>query len=100
VVDKCAAKLLRLKELGHKLDRPEAAYLRDDIYELRIVHTGQHFRILYFFHDRRVVVLAHSLVKKTDTVPNRDIELAIKRKEEFGADVIGCTYQIDDNKER
>ena len=33
---KCAARLKRLAELGHELRRPEADFLRDGIYELRI----------------------------------------------------------------
>ena len=32
---KCLARLERLEQLGHELRRPEADYLRDDIYELR-----------------------------------------------------------------
>ena len=32
---KCQARIERLAELGHELRRPEADYLRDDIYELR-----------------------------------------------------------------
>lgn len=35
VIQKCQAKLERLEELGHELRRPEADYLRDEIYELR-----------------------------------------------------------------
>ena len=31
---KCIGKIRRLRSLGHKLRRPEADYLRDDIYEL------------------------------------------------------------------
>jgi hypothetical protein len=33
---KCLVRIERLRELGHDLRRPEADYLRDDIYELRI----------------------------------------------------------------
>ena len=34
--DKCLAKLKRLEDLGHELRRPEADFLRDGIYELRV----------------------------------------------------------------
>ncbi len=34
-LQKCLARLERLEQLGHELRRPEADYLRDDIYELR-----------------------------------------------------------------
>jgi len=46
---KCLARIERLAEEGHALRRPEADYLRDGIYELRIGLQGIHYRILYFF---------------------------------------------------
>lgn len=40
--DKCRVKIERLRELGHELRRPEADYLRDGIYELRVrLQRGQ-----------------------------------------------------------
>ncbi len=46
---KCFVKLERLAELGYELRRPEADFLRDKIYELRIGFQGNNYRILYFF---------------------------------------------------
>jgi hypothetical protein len=37
---KCLVKIERLKNAGHELRRPEADYLRDDIYELRVSLDG------------------------------------------------------------
>jgi hypothetical protein len=37
---KCHARLERLELLGHELRRPEADYLRDEIYELRASTRG------------------------------------------------------------
>ena len=79
---KCMVKIERLKEMGHELRRPEADYLRDDIYELRIGLQGMNYRILYFFHGRAVAVLAHGLIKER-AIPPREIALAIERKELF-----------------
>ena len=36
IQDKCAARIKRLMACGHELRRPEADYLRDGIYELRV----------------------------------------------------------------
>lgn len=47
--DKCIVKIERLAALGHELRRPEADYLRDGIYELRVALQGIQYRILYFF---------------------------------------------------
>ncbi len=79
---KCIVKIERLKELGHELRRPEADYLRDDIYELRISYQGQQYRILYFFHESMAAVVSHGLIKERQ-VPPREIELAIRRKKQF-----------------
>lgn len=79
---KCIVKIERLRELGHELRRPEADYLRDDIYELRIAYQGRQYRLLYFFYGREVAVVSHGLVKER-RVPTREIELAIQRKRHF-----------------
>lgn len=79
---KCLARIQRLQQRGHQLRRPEADYLRDDIYELRISHRRVNYRILYFFHGRTVAVLAHGIIKERQ-VPPKDIERAIDRKLKF-----------------
>ena len=44
---KCVAALTRLEELGHELRRPEADYLGDGIYELRVRLQRVNYRMLY-----------------------------------------------------
>ena len=83
--DKVLVRLERLRELGHELRRPEADFLRDGIYELRATTRGTHYRVLYFFHKQVAAVVAHGVVKKS-TVPDRDIQLAIRRKVLFEGD--------------
>jgi hypothetical protein len=61
---KCLAKVKRLEELGHELRRPEADFLRDGIYELRIGLQGVNYRILYFFHQQVAAVVSHGLTKE------------------------------------
>ena len=75
----------RLEDLGHELRRPEADFLRDGIYELRIGLQGLNYRILYFFHGREAVVVSHGLLKER-VVPPRDIDQAVERKERFETD--------------
>jgi phage-related protein len=77
---KCYAALRRLAELGFELRRPSADYLRDGIYELRIGQSHVNYRLLYFFHDREVVVVTHGLVKEK-RVPPKEIDLAIERRD-------------------
>jgi phage-related protein len=67
--------------MGYELRRPEADYLRDEIYELRIKHEGVPYRILYFFHEG-IAILSHGL-QKEDTVPPREIDRAIQNKRKY-----------------
>ena len=80
---KLIARLRRLEELGSELRRPEADYLRDGIYELRVGHRGVNYRILYFFAGKDIVVVSHGLTKERE-VPPREIDHAIIRKKAFG----------------
>ena len=81
VQDKCTAGIERLAEKGYELRRPEADYLRDKIYELRISRQGIHYRILYFFYGKQAV-LSHGLTKES-VVPQGEIDLAIRHKKQF-----------------
>lgn len=76
--NKIFAALKRLEE-GYHLRRPLADSIggKTGLYELR---PGRH-RLLYSFHDRVCIVLLHAFLKKTDEIPQKDIELALLRKE-------------------
>ncbi len=91
-VAKCRVRIERLAELGHELRRPEADFLLDGIYELRIGLQGQNFRMLYFFHGKIAAVLSHGLVKER-AVPPKEIDLAVKRKMKFEADPRRHTHE-------
>ena len=92
VQDKCRVRIERLRDMGHELRRPEADYLRDGIYELRVGLSGINYRMLYFFHGRIAAVLAHALVKERE-VPPRDIDEAIRRKRKFELDPERHSYK-------
>lgn len=81
---KCQAAIERLQDIGHELRRPQADLLRDGIYELRIRVGRVNYRILYFFHNRNVALLAHGLTKEK-AVPTVDIDRAIARKRRYEA---------------
>jgi len=80
--DKCVIRIERLRDHGHELRRPEADYLRDGIYELRVRFGTVNYRILYFFYGTSVVVVSHGIIKE-DRVPAGDIDSAIERKSRF-----------------
>ncbi|HEX4133328.1 MAG TPA: type II toxin-antitoxin system RelE/ParE family toxin [Bryobacteraceae bacterium] len=90
--DKVLVRIERLRELGHELRRPEADFLRDGIYELRASARGIHYRVLYFFYKQVAAVVAHGLIKES-AVPDREIDLAIRRRAQFEADPSKHTFE-------
>ncbi len=90
--DKCRIKLERLRELGHELRRPEADYLRDGIYELRVRLRRINYRLLYFFHGRTAAVVSHGIVKE-QAVPPKEIDRAVDRKQAFEKAPARHTYE-------
>jgi hypothetical protein len=89
---KCVVRIRRLAEMGHELRRPEADFLRDGIYELRMKKGRVNYRILYFFHGSQVAILGHALTKE-GVVPAPEIERTIKRKEAFARHPARHTYE-------
>ncbi len=89
---KCIARIDRLAQLGNDLRRPEADYLRDGIYELRASFQGIHYRVLYFFLGRAIVILSHGLIKQRE-VPRREIALALERRRQVETDFQRYTFK-------
>jgi phage-related protein len=77
-INQVVAHVRELKSQGYRLQRPLAAPLRSGVYELR---PGQN-RILYAYVGGAVVLL-HAFRKKTMIVPDREIELALGRLEQW-----------------
>lgn len=55
----------------------------DGIYEVRVITSFKSIRILCFFDDGNIVVLANCFVKKTQKTPKKEIKLAEKLKKEY-----------------
>ncbi len=80
--DKCLARIRLLMDRGHELRRPHADLLRSGIYELRVRFGKINYRMLYFFHGRGRAVISHGVAKE-QTVPEKEIERALARKQRF-----------------
>lgn len=89
---KCIERIDRLGELGHELRRPEVDFLRDGIYELRASYQGVHYRMLYFFSGKAVVVVSHGLAKEKEVSP-REIDRAAERKKNVEANFREFTFK-------
>lgn len=53
------------------------------LYEIRIQQGSDIFRIICFFDQGQLVVLANGFQKKTQKTPKNEIELALKIKSEY-----------------
>jgi phage-related protein len=92
--ERVAAAIERLADLGHELRRPHVENLGEGIYELRVpVERVQH-RLLFFFHGRGIVLLAHGFTKERE-IPAEDLRRAKARKERFEANPGEHTAEVD-----
>jgi Phage derived protein Gp49-like (DUF891) len=112
---KCLVRIERLRELGYELRRPEADFLRDGVYELRVSLNHVQYRILYSFYTRtnadraegpttvkrrsvkkrppiegqpvvrRAVAVLAHGLIKEDKVPGEEIDRALARMRKFAA---------------
>jgi phage-related protein len=55
----------------------------DGIYEVRVITAFKSIRILCFFEDGNLVVLANCFVKKTQKTPRKEIKKAERLKKEY-----------------
>ncbi|UPS92780.1 type II toxin-antitoxin system RelE/ParE family toxin [Bizionia sp. M204] len=77
--------VLDLVRLERQVPKKFFKYLEntDGIYEVRVITTFKSIRILCFFDDGNLVVLANAFVKKTQKTPRKEIKLAEKLKKEY-----------------
>ena len=68
---------------GPDLKRPYADVVSGKIRELRIHHSSNQYRILYFFQLKDQIVLVHAFAKKTQQLKKRDIALAERRMQDW-----------------
>jgi phage-related protein len=83
--ERSLACLAQLETLGYELRRPQADYLGDGIYELRVKHSGVNYRMLYFFHEGSAVVM-FGFVKQHAQVSPGLLRRAARLKRSFEDD--------------
>jgi len=55
----------------------------DDIWEIRVQHANNIFRLLGFFDGNDLVVLNHAFTNKAQKIPQKEIQLAEQRKKDY-----------------
>lgn len=85
---KVKAKIVWTFNLVEELERIPETYFKhientDGLYEIRVQLGSDIFRIFCFFDKGQLVVLANGFQKKSQKTPKKEIELALKIKEEY-----------------
>lgn len=86
--DKVKDKIIWTLELIEELPKIPETYLKhlestDGLYEIRVQQGSDIFRIFCFFDQGQLVVLANGIQKKDQKTPKKDIEKALKIKQEY-----------------
>jgi len=81
-------KIIWTFNLIEELPRIPETYLKhiestDGLYEIRVKHGSDIYRIFCFFNEGKLVVLANGFQKKTQKTPKQEIEKALKIKDEY-----------------
>lgn len=86
--EKVKAKIIWTLELIQELDRIPETYLKhientDGLFEIRIQQGSDIFRIFCFFDQGQLIILTNGFQKKTQKTPKKEIEKALKIKQEY-----------------
>jgi phage-related protein len=86
--DKVKDKIIWTFELIEELQKIPETYLKhientDGLFEIRVQQGNDIFRIFCFFDRGQIVVIANGFQKKKKKTPKKEIERAIKIKEEY-----------------
>ncbi len=86
--EKVKNKIIWTLNLIEELQKVPETYLKhlkgtDGLYEIRIQSGSDIFRIFCFFDKGRLIVLTNGFQKKSQKTPKKEIEKAIKIKEEY-----------------
>ena len=74
---------LLLFETEDRIPRHYISYIRDGVYELRVTYGNKEFRLFFIYDGDTIVVLFNCYTKKTKKAPKREIDKAIRLKEEY-----------------
>jgi phage-related protein len=82
-----------------QLERVPETYLKhlentDGLYEVRVQSGSDIFRIFCFFDKGQLIVLANGFVKKAQKTPKREIEKALKIKEEYFLELKATEHEL------
>lgn len=85
---KVKEKIIWTLQLVEELERIPETYLKhlentDGLFEIRVQQGSDIFRIFCFFDQGKLIILTNGFQKKTQKTPKKEIEKAIKIKNEY-----------------
>lgn len=66
-----------------RLSEKFVKHIEEGIYELRVEHAGNIFRVFFIFDEDNIVLLFNGFQKKSQKTPRKEIETAKKLKTEY-----------------
>ena len=86
--DKVKARIIWTLNLVEELQKVPEIYLKhientDGLFEIKVQQGSDIFRIFCFFDQGKLIVLANGFHKKTQKIPKKEIEKALKIKIEY-----------------
>jgi phage-related protein len=78
--------IISLLETSDKMPTKFIGYIRDGLWELRLMYNSNIYRVFFIFDEGQLVVLFNGFQKKTQKTPSSEIEKALKIKEAYYAD--------------
>ena len=86
--EKVQDKITWTLDLIEQLEKVPETYLKhientDGLYEVRVKQGSDIFRIFCFFDKGKLIVLTNGFQKKTQKTPRKEIDKALKIKEEY-----------------
>ena len=86
--EKVQDKITWTLDLIEQLEKVPETYLKhientEGLYEIRVKQGSDIFRIFCFFDKGKLIVLANGFQKKTQKTPRKEIDKALKIKEEY-----------------
>jgi phage-related protein len=85
---KTQAKILQILLLIEQLEHIPAIFFKhiegtNGLYEIRIRHSSNAFRIFCFFDEGNLIIIGHGFSKKTQKTPQQEINKALNHKKDY-----------------
>ena len=91
--DEAIGAILHVFDLLYRFDLslgwPYVEKIEGKIWSLRIKHSSDYYRILYFTFSSKKFIMLHAVKKKSDKLSKRAIDIAIKRMNDHEATPLG-----------